>query len=144
MAVAACHIGARRSQFIKSYIQPRLEGIIVYPTGIFPDPRLWISREQYTQANVVLSVNKNVDGAVARAFGENGPRRVVLDILDIYWRNGKLSEAFLRLLMAYESLKHGPKGVERLMAREEIARRLDLGQVLETKDWIKYILPNSA
>lgn len=135
MAVAACTIGARRSQFMKEYIQPRAEGAIVYPIGIFPDPRLWISREQYSQAQVVLAVSDRVDRAITCVFGENGHRRFILDILDIYRRDGKLSEVFLRLLMAYESLKHGRDGVERLMAREEVSRRLDLGDVLEMRRW---------
>jgi hypothetical protein len=144
IGVAACTACQRRGPFIAGYAMEELRKLgidsVFYPTGAFPDPRAWLARNRYSVAEVVLSVSKNVDRALARAFGENGQIREVLDILDIYRRDGRFDEISFRILLAYESLRRGRKGVERIMARPEIVERLDLGEVLEMRNWKTIVL----
>jgi hypothetical protein len=144
VGVAACLACQRRGPFIAGYAMEELSKLgiasVFYPTGAFPDPRLWLARTRYNVAEFVLSVSQGVDRAVARVFGETGQRREILDILEVYGRDGRFDEVSFRILLAYESLRRGREGVERIMARPEVAEKLDLGQVLEMRGWKGLVL----
>ncbi len=144
IGVTACFIGLRRGPFTAEYAERELKKLGIdarfCPIGTFPDPRLWITPAEYNQAQVVLSMSPYADHVVNSIFGENGHRRSVLDILDVYERDGKLSKFFLMLMQGYELLRHGKAGLDRLMTRQEISEELDLGQVLELRKWKELVL----